>query len=70
MLSDEYGFWFYAILSMLFAIAPLPFFWVSYKCIAGGEYWPVILFGAIIFGGWFVAYGLFRKAREIKRAKE
>lgn len=64
MLSEEYGFWFYAIVSSLFFVAPLPFFWASYICITGGEYWPLILFGGIISFSWYTAFSLFCKARK------
>ena len=70
ILSGEYGFWFYAGLTTLSIIAPLPFIWVGYMCITGGEYWPPIFFGGIIFIMWFAAFAFFCKARAIKRSQK
>jgi len=70
ILSEEYGFWFYAILSVIFAIIPFPLFWVSYMCVAAKEYWPLILFGGMTYFSWFTASSLFRKARNIKQSKQ
>jgi hypothetical protein len=69
LFSEEHGFWFYAIVAILCIIIPLPLFWVSYMCVTTGEYWPLIFFGVTIVCLWFSAYGLFCKAREIKRTK-
>jgi hypothetical protein len=69
ILSEEHGFGFYATLSIICIIASFPWLWLGYMCITGGEYWPLILFGGIIFGSWFAAFGFFRKAREIRRDK-
>lgn len=70
LLSEEYGCRFYITLTIMCLIAPLPFFWVGYVCMKGGEYWPLILFGGIILIMWFAAYGFFCKAREIKRSRK
>jgi hypothetical protein len=69
-IPTEHGFGVYAVLSVICLIIPTPLFWVGYMCITGGEYWPLILFGGIIFGSWFAAYGFFCKAREIRRTKK
>jgi hypothetical protein len=66
---SEKGFWFYGVASMLSIIATFPFILSSYMCIRGGEYWPLILFVGIIIGMWFAAFGIFRKALDIKRLK-
>jgi hypothetical protein len=66
---SERGFLFYAILSIICIIVSFPWLWLSYMCVTTGEYWPLILFGVIIFCSWFAAWGFFCKAREIKRAK-
>ena len=63
VLSEEYGFWYYAILSIVCVLLPLPLFWIGYLCITDAEYWPPILFAVIIICLWFAAYGFFCKAR-------
>ena len=68
-IPTEHGFLFYAFLSIFYFIIPAPLFWVGYMCVTGREYWPLILFGGIIFGSWLCAYLNFCKAREIKRTK-
>jgi hypothetical protein len=68
-ISSEHGFLFYAILSIICIIVSFPWFWLSYMCITGGEYWPLILFGGIIFGSWFAAYGFFVKREKLSGPK-
>jgi hypothetical protein len=59
--------WYYRMMAVLCCIAAVPFLCVSVMCLLWHEYWPLLIFGVVIFCMVFSARGLWQRARTKKK---
>jgi len=55
--------WFLRMMAVLYCVAIVPFLWMSVMCLLTHEYWPLPIFGVILFAAVIAARGLWQRAR-------